>query len=223
MCRRLRNIAMKCGKASFPGTSTRFRETGPHLALVIIEVPRDGALREGVMNRISSAVVHGLFVFMLFGGATIGGEPVSAKGKTALKNFDYRGVTLDGGRMRMQLDEVRDDYLRIPNDDLLKGFRQRAGLPAPGKDLGGWYSGDVFHVFGQIVSGLSRLYAATGDPACREKVNALVAEWAKCIAPDGYFYYSAQAQRPALHLRQDGLAAWSTPICIAATGRHSAT
>ena len=96
----------------------------------------------------------------------------------------------------MQLDDVRDDYLRIPNDDLLKGFRQRAGLPAPGNDLGGWYSGDVFSVFGQIVSGLARIYAATGDPACRDKADALIAEWAKCIAPDGYFYYSTKPNAP---------------------------
>ena len=110
--------------------------------------------------------------------------------------FDYRGVTLDGGRLRLQLDEVRDYYLRIPNDDLLKGFRQRAKLPAPGKDLGGWYSSDTFHVFGQILSGLARLYAATGDAACKEKVDALVSEWGKCIAADGYFYYSAKPNAP---------------------------
>ena len=116
---------------------------------------------------------------------------VATKGPQKLEVFDYRGVTLDGGRLRLQLDEVRDYYLRIPNDDLLKGFRQRAKMPAPGKDLGGWYSSDSFHVFGQILSGLC-LYAASGDAACKEKVDALVSEWGKCIAADGYFYYSAK-------------------------------
>jgi hypothetical protein len=123
-------------------------------------------------------------------------RPPEVKGKKLLENFNFRGVTLDGGRLRGQLDQVRDDYLRIPNDDLLKGFRQRAGLAAPGRDLGGWYTSDTFHVFGQIVSGLARLHAATSDPACREKANALVAEWAKCIAPDGYFYYSKTPNAP---------------------------
>ena len=118
------------------------------------------------------------------------------QGRQKLEDFDYRGVTLDGGQMRLQLDEVRDYYLRIPNDDLLKGFRQCAKLPAPGKDLGGWYTADTFHVFGQIVSGLARLYAASGDPACKEKVDALVSEWGKCIAADGYFYYSATPNAP---------------------------
>jgi uncharacterized protein len=128
--------------------------------------------------------------------AGAGDQPVPIKGNVRLDAFDYRGVSLDGGRMRMLLDGVRDDYLHIPNDDLLKGFRQRAGLPAPGHDLGGWYSGDVFSVFGQIVSGLSRVYAATGDKACRDKANVLIAEWAKCIARDGYFYYSTKPNAP---------------------------
>ena len=61
--------------------------------------------------------------------STASAQAVPIKGKLLLDNFNYRGVTLDGGRMRMLLDDTRDDYLRIPNDDLLKGFRQRAGLP----------------------------------------------------------------------------------------------
>jgi DUF1680 family protein len=67
-------------------------------------------------------------------------------------------------------------------------------MPAPGNDLGGWYSSDTFHVFGQILSGLARLYAATGDAACKEKVDTLVSEWGKCIAADGY--YSAKPDAP---------------------------
>jgi DUF1680 family protein len=119
--------------------------------------------------------------------------PVPPKGKRILKPFDYKGITLDDGFLKRQFDEVRNDYLRIPNDDLLKGFRSRAGLPAPGVEMGGWYSADVGNIFGQILSGLSRMYAATGDTACKEKVNTLVHEWGKCIASDGYFYYSANA------------------------------
>jgi uncharacterized protein len=118
------------------------------------------------------------------------------KGQRQIQAFDYRGVRLDDGRVKGMLEEVKDYYLRIPNDDLLKGFRQRAGRPAPGRDLGGWYSSDTFHVFGQIVSGLARLYAASGDPACRAKVDALVSEWGKCIAADGYFYASAKPNAP---------------------------
>ena len=65
-------------------------------------------------------------------GAVFAGDPgpAKAKGLKRIENFDYRGVTVNGGRVRAAMDEVRDDYLRIPNDDLLKGFRQRrTGCP----------------------------------------------------------------------------------------------
>jgi len=118
------------------------------------------------------------------------------RGKRSIESFNYQGVTFQSGRLRDQVNEVRHFYLTIPNDDLLKGFRSRAGLPAPGHDLGGWYSSDTFLVFGQIVSGLSRLYAASGDVACRDKANYLISEWAKCIEPDGYFYASRKPNAP---------------------------
>jgi DUF1680 family protein len=116
--------------------------------------------------------------------------------RLAIEPFGYRGVRLDDGPLKRQVDAAREDYLRIPNDDLLKGFRLRAGKPAPGAALGGWYSSDIFHPFGQFISGLARLHAATGDPACRAKAEALLAGWAECIEPDGYFYYSRKPNAP---------------------------
>lgn len=124
------------------------------------------------------------------------GQPPAPQGKYVLEPFDYHGVTLDDGPLLRQVLEVRDDYLRVPNDDYLKGFRRRAGRPAPGADLGGWYKDDVFHVFGQVLSGLARMYAATGDAACREKLDALVHEWGRCIEADGYFFYSRKPNAP---------------------------
>lgn len=123
-------------------------------------------------------------------------EPPSTPVRLAIEPFNYHGVSIDDGPLRHQVDAAREDYLRIPNDDLLKGFRKRAGRPAPGADLGGWYSSDIFHVFGQILSGLARLYAVTGDPSCREKAEALLRGWAECIEPDGYFYYSRKPNAP---------------------------
>ena len=66
-------------------------------------------------------------------------KPPAPKGLLVLEPFDYKGVTLNNSRLKTQLDLVKREYLSIPNDDLLKGFRQRAGFPAPGNDLGGWY------------------------------------------------------------------------------------
>lgn len=123
-------------------------------------------------------------------------SPPLPRGEQILQAFDFTGVTLDRGWLRTQVEETRKFYLGLNNDELLKGFRRRAGKPAPGKELLGWYGSDTFHVFGQIVSGLARLYAATGDPACRDKAKFLVTQWGNCLAPDGYFYYSRRPNAP---------------------------
>ena len=124
---------------------------------------------------------------------------VKPLGARVIEPFDYHGVSLNDGPLLRQVLEVRDDYLRVPNDDYLKGFRQRAGKAAPGADLGGWYTAGNFHVFGQVLSGLARMHAATGDEACRQKLNALIKEWSLCIEPDGYFY-STKPPAPAHYI-----------------------
>jgi hypothetical protein len=141
-------------------------------------------------------LIFAFAVLNAYAGTTASEFDRLSQGRRPLRTFDYQGVTLDGGPLRRQFDEIRDYYLRISNDDLLKGFRARAGMPAPGADLGGWYTRDFFHIFGQILSGLSRMYAATGDPACKQKVDALIAGWAATIAPDGFFYYTSKPNAP---------------------------
>ena len=116
------------------------------------------------------------------------------KGKSVLQTFDYHGVTLHESRLKMQFDEARDFYLRLPNDDILRGYRLRAGLPAPGADLGGCYIGH--NTFCQILSGLARMYAATGDAACKDKAEALMRGWAECLGPDGFFFIEKEPQLP---------------------------
>ena len=113
------------------------------------------------------------------------GTTPELKGKRVIEPFNYHGVTL-GGSLRRQFDEVREYYLRIPNDDLLKPYRERAGKPAPGADLGGCY---VSHnPFPQFLAGYSRMYAATGDRVYKDKAITLMNGWAECIEPDGFFF-----------------------------------
>lgn len=114
------------------------------------------------------------------------------RGQRVLEPLDYQGVTLDGGTLARQFGEVCEYYLRIPNDDLLKPYRQRAGKPAPGADMGGCYVGH--NPFGQFLSGFARMYAATGEAAYRDKAVALMEGWAECIAPDGFFFVEPDPQ-----------------------------
>ena len=104
-----------------------------------------------------------------------------------LQQLDYSAVTLLPGPARRQFDENHSFFLALDNDKLLKPFRERTGLPAPGEDMGGWYSNSPLfdphgsfdgyvpgHSFGQYLSALSRDYAITGDAATQAKVRALV-------------------------------------------------
>ena len=113
-----------------------------------------------------------------------------------LAQFRYREVKLTGGPLKDQFDRVHKAYLTLNEDQLLKVFRQRAHLPAPGEDMGGWYDAEAFapgHSFGQYVSGLSRYYDATGDEATQAKVKRLVEGYTATVDTDGYGYASLKA------------------------------
>lgn len=96
--------------------------------------------------------------------------------------------------MRRQFETNHAFYLALDEDSLLKPFRQRAGLPAPGEDMGGWYDWvdgahlpdnhgfAPCHSFGQYLSGLARDYAVTGSKATQEKVQRLVRGYAEAIS-----------------------------------------
>jgi uncharacterized protein len=104
---------------------------------------------------------------------------------TAIESFDYQGVRLRPSLWKTQSDAVREFYFHLSNDDVLCGVRKEAGLPAPGQVLGGWCSCNSNSVMGQWLSGMSRLYLATGDERMRDKAVTLMTEWAKTVKADG--------------------------------------
>ena len=119
-----------------------------------------------------------------------------------LRQFGYGDVELLEGPMRQQFDANHAFFLKLNEDMLLKPFRQRAGLAAPGEDMGGWYdNADEFdphgtfhgfipgHSFGQYLSGLARAYAVTGSKPTQAKVQRLVSGFAPTVSSkfyDGY-------------------------------------
>lgn len=118
-----------------------------------------------------------------------------------LSQCQYSQVQLLEGLFRTQFDHNHKLFLGLNEDALLKPFRRRAGLPAPGPDMGGWYDNasdfnpaNNFHgfipghSFGQYLSGLARAYAVTGSKATQEKVQRLVRGYAETVDPSGKFY-----------------------------------
>jgi DUF1680 family protein len=118
-----------------------------------------------------------------------------------LSVFDYAQVQLLEGHLREQFDRNHDVFLHLNEDAMLKPFRERSGMLAPGPDMGGWYdNADDFnppenfhafvpgHSFGQYLSGLARAYAVTGDKATQGKVHRLVRGFGETVEPSGKFY-----------------------------------
>lgn len=129
----------------------------------------------------------------------------------ALRNVDYGETQITEGPLRRQFLDTQALFLSLDNDRLLKVFRQRAGLPAPGEEMGGWYNNAGFHLaydsfgllnydksdftgmipghsFGQYISGLARGYAATGDSRLQDKVHQLVRGYAETLDEQGTFF-----------------------------------
>ena len=61
------------------------------------------------------------------------------KSTGSTSSLGYSGsVELAPGRLAERLSNAAETYGGLPIDDVLKGFRQRAGLPSPGAGLSGW-------------------------------------------------------------------------------------
>ncbi|HEX4170037.1 MAG TPA: beta-L-arabinofuranosidase domain-containing protein [Bryobacteraceae bacterium] len=116
-----------------------------------------------------------------------------------LNEFGYGDVQLAPGPLQQQFENTQSVLLSLNEDSLLKPFRLRAGLPAPGPDLGGWYDevpldktesgGHGFapaHCFGQWISALARGYAVNHDPRTKARLERLLALYEPTIS--GRFY-----------------------------------
>jgi uncharacterized protein len=121
--------------------------------------------------------------------------------QTPLTTFSYADVELFDGPMKRQFEENHSRFLTLDDDRMLKVFRQAAGMPAPGEDMGGWYDLTGFdlehhkfqgfapgHSFGQYVSALARAYAITKSEPTRAKVNRLVKAYGETLDPQAKFF-----------------------------------
>jgi DUF1680 family protein len=116
-----------------------------------------------------------------------------------LGEFDYGDVDLAPGLAQNQFEHTQSILMSLNEDSLLKPWRLRAGLPAPGPELGGWYDelpltktgsgGHGFapgHCTGQWISALARGYAITRDARTHARLGRLVDLYGAAIS--GHFY-----------------------------------
>ncbi len=107
-----------------------------------------------------------------------------------LATFTYSDVTFAPGIHDAQLHQTHGILMGLSDDEMLKPFRVRAGQPAPGASLGGWYDADAFapaHAFGQWLSALSRFYVITGDEETNRKITSLISSFRQMKDLDLFF------------------------------------
>jgi DUF1680 family protein len=110
---------------------------------------------------------------------------------TPLAELDYGQVQMGEGLLATRASQNRDLVLGLDEDSLLLPYRLRAGLPAPGVELGGWYETYAFAPgaqYGQWMSALARYHAMSGDAATKAKVARMVRGFAATIDAQGSFY-----------------------------------
>src|SRR5258708_2654301 len=111
--------------------------------------------------------------------------------RAALAELGYRQVQLCSGPLQRQAAENHALLMNLDEDSLLRPYRLRAGLPAPGTDLGGWYDSVAVGPgarLGKWRGGLCRYPAIGGEGAPGARGQGLVAEDAASIDPEGNFY-----------------------------------
>jgi len=120
-----------------------------------------------------------------------------------LREFPYGQVKLTSGPMGDMYRRMHAHFLKLDEDRLLKVYRQRAGMPAPGRDMGGWYDADGFvpgHLIGQFISGLARIHAHTGDAEAAAKARRLVHGYGAAFEKDRNPYASPKAATWACYI-----------------------
>jgi hypothetical protein len=103
--------------------------------------------------------------------------------QAVLQPLGYSGRVLLRGRLADRVADAATTYGGMSVDDMLKGFRRRAGLAAPGSDMAGWAAESTEATFGQWVSGIARLSAVLGNADLATRVGELVDGYAQTITP----------------------------------------
>jgi DUF1680 family protein len=106
-------------------------------------------------------------------------EPVQAQSKLYENTFPLSDVLLFDGPLKKAHDVNTKTLLQYDVDRLLAPFRKEAGLSQKAISYSNWDGLDG-HVGGHYLSALAMTYASTGNTACKNRMEYIVAELAEC-------------------------------------------
>lgn len=103
--------------------------------------------------------------------------------------FDLSDVRLLDSPFKQRMEMDKEYMMELNPDRLLAPFLKSAGLKPKGRQYKGWETSTLSGAFGgQYLSGLSLMYAATGDQKVKKRVDYMVSELQKCQEADGNGY-----------------------------------
>lgn len=105
-----------------------------------------------------------------------------------------KDVRLTGGPLKHSEDLDADYLLKLEPDRMLAYLRQRAGLQTAAQPYGGWDGAGrqlTGHIAGHYLSGVSIMYAATGDERFKQRADYVVAQLKEIQDKQGDGYIGA--------------------------------
>ncbi len=137
-----------------------------------------------------------LALVMLVVVAPLNAQPIKNAVPDVARPLPLSAVRLTGGPLKQAQDLDADYLLKLEPDRMLAFYRKRAGLASKAEPYGGW-DGDgknlTGHIGGHYLSGVSMMYAATGDARFKERVDYLVSELKEVQDKHGDGYLGALA------------------------------
>ncbi|MDX9755833.1 MAG: glycoside hydrolase family 127 protein, partial [bacterium] len=113
-------------------------------------------------------------------------EKTSLRAST-VQAFPLSAVRLLDSPFKDAMDRDGAYLLQLEPNRLLAGFRENAGLEPKAEKYGGWErDGVAGHSLGHYLSACAMMYASTGDPRFRDRVNTIVEELKPCQDESGY-------------------------------------
>ncbi|MGN6416299.1 MAG: beta-L-arabinofuranosidase domain-containing protein [Pseudobacter sp.] len=116
------------------------------------------------------------FFLILF---PLAGHSIHAQDSLYQNSFPLQDVRLLDGPFKRARDLNLRVLMEYDTDRLLAPFRKEAGLPARATGYPNWEGLDG-HVGGHYLSALAMHYSATGDAACRKRMEYMISELQAC-------------------------------------------
>jgi uncharacterized protein len=126
------------------------------------------------------------------------GAPVKPAVAERARPLPIADVRLTGGPLKRAQDLDGQYLLALEPDRMMAFLRKSAGLEPKAQGYGGWDGPGrqlTGHIAGHYLSGVSLMWAATGDPRFKERADYLVRELEEVQNKQGDGYIGAQADR----------------------------